>query len=229
MIQLNLLPKVKLDFVKAKRTQRLTLLAATLVSALSIGIFVILFITTLAQKKHSNNLSEKIKNETTQLKQIQDLNKIITIQNQLNGLPELHKSKPVATRLFNFIKKITPDKITIESFDIDFSQENAGTIKISGQADTVASINVFMDTLKFTTYKTSSNVTGDAFSDAVLTFGISEKKVTYDITLKFNPTIFSSEAQVELLVPSGKVTSRSETEKPDSVFKTNDSTQQGGQ
>ena len=79
MIQLNLLPKVKLDFVKAKRTQRLTLLAATLVSALSIGIFVILFITTLAQKKHSNNLSEKIKNETTQLKQIQDLNKIITL------------------------------------------------------------------------------------------------------------------------------------------------------
>lgn len=229
MIQLNLLPKVKLDFVKAKRTQRLTLLVAIIVSAVSIGIFVILFITTLAQKKHSNNLSESIKSETAKLKQVQDLNKIITIQNQLNSLPELHKSKPVATRLFDFIKKVTPDKITIESFDIDFSQENEGMIKISGQADTVASVNIFMDTLKFTTYKTSSEEVGDAFSDAVLSFGISEKKVTYDIALKFNPKIFSSEAQVELLIPSGKVTSRSETEKPDSVFKTNDSTPQEGQ
>ncbi|MBP7766907.1 hypothetical protein KA068_00070 [Candidatus Saccharibacteria bacterium] len=227
MIQFNLLPKVKLDFVKAKRTQRLTILAAVIVSAISLAVFVLLLTTTLALGKHSKDLSTDIKRETTKLNEVKDLNKIITIQSQLNSLPSLHDSKPVATRLFDFVKKTTPQNVTIESFDIDFSQEQAGTIKVTGAANALSSINVFVDTLKFTTYKTADGKTANAFSDVIMTFSTTEKGASYDISLKFDPVIYAGTSTVELIVPAAKVTTRSETEKPEAVFQSNNTEDQG--
>lgn len=227
MIQFNLLPKVKLDYVKAKRTQRLTILISLIVSGVSLAVFVLLFTTTLALGKHSKDLSTDIGKETAKLAEVKDLNKIVTIQNQLNSLPALHSSKPVATRLFDFVKKTTPPNVTIGSFDIDFSQENAGTIKITGGANTISSINVFVDTLKFTTYKTADGTSANAFSDVIMTFSTTEKGASYDIALKFDPVIYSGTSKVELVVPAAKVTTRSETEKPEAVFQSNNTENQG--
>lgn len=212
MIQFNLLPNVKLEYVRARRNKRLTLLVAVLIAGAALAIMVILFLGQLVQKKHSNDLSKDITAESSKLENTPDLNKILTIQNQLDSLPALHDEKPVATRLLNFVKQVTPASATIAKLEVDFSTQ---TVKVTGTADKISTINVFVDTLKFTTYNTEDNRTGNAYSKVVLnSFGKEATDVKYEISFNYDPLIFSNETNVALNVPPGKVTTRSETEKP---------------
>lgn len=216
MIQFNLLPAVKLEFVKAQRTKRLAMLFSTLVAAGSVVVLAVLFVgVQIVQKKHSRDLSADIKAESSKLESVEDLNKILTIQNQLNSLTSLHDQKPVATRLFEYIKQLTPASVNIAKLSVDF---DAHTMSFNGSADTLGNINKFVDTLKFTSYKTQDAET-NAFSEVVLeSFGKDDNDSRYEITLKFDPSIFSSASDVVLIIPANKITTRSQTEKPTSLF-----------
>lgn len=219
MIQLNLLPKVKLDYMKAKAAKRVTLTVASVVTASAVGITLLLFFYIgIVQAKYSRDLTKDINQEIQKLRDVKDLDKVLTIQNQLNSLDSLHNQKPVATRLFSFLYKITPDKFTYDETTVDFDTQ---AMSFKGSADSLASVNKFVDTLKFTDYKTKDDRTNKAFSKVVLTsFTVNQgekntdKQVTYQIDLQFDPVIFQSDNEVELVVPS-KITTRSETEKPD--------------
>ncbi len=217
MIQFNLLPSVKLEYVKARRNKRVTLLVAVLAAGVSLAIMIMLFFgVQVLQKKYSSDLSTDIKAESAKLENTPELNKILTIQNQLASLPALHDQKPVATRLLGYVKQVTPAKVSIAKMDIDFSEQ---TIKITGSADAISTVNTFVDTLKFTTYKTEDAKTGSAFSAVVLSsFGKDEKGAKYEITFKYDTIIFSNASPVALTVPPGKITTRSETEKPEALF-----------
>lgn len=217
MIQFNLLPAVKMEYVKTKRTKRMTMLIATLVGGASLLILIMLFVgVQVVQKKHSRDLSSDIKAESGKLESTADLNKILTIQNQLNSLTGLHDKKPVVTRLFNNIKQVTPTNVGIATLNIDFELQ---TMSITGAADAISTVNQFVDTLKFTTYKLADNTEGKAFSEVVLAgFGKDDKGASYQINLKFDPKIYDSVSDVVLNIPSGKITTRSQTEKPDSLF-----------
>lgn len=217
MIQFNLLPNVKLEYVRARRNKRMTLLVAVLIAGATLAIMVILFVgVQLVQKKYSTDLSKDIKSESSKLENTPDLNKILTIQNQLASLPALHDQKPVAPRLLNYVKQVTPAKVSIATMEIDFLTQ---TIKITGSADAISTVNKFADTLKFTTYKTDDAKEGNAFSEVVLSsFGRDEKGASYELSFKYDPIIFSNGSPVALTVPPGKITTRSETEKPEALF-----------
>jgi len=217
MIQFNLLPSVKMEYVRNRRTKRLVILIASVVATGSLAIMIILFIgVSIFQKKHSQDLSKNIKTESSKLSNVPDLNKILTIQNQLKSLPPLHDKKPVTTRVYDYIKQITPAKASIAAMKVDF---DGATMEITGSADSISTINKFVDTLKFTSYKTDDNKSGNAFNGVVLaTFGRDDKGASYNITLKYDPAIFDSSSKATLIVPAGKITTRSETEKPESLF-----------
>src|SRR5690606_10012249 len=153
MIQFNLLPDIKLEYIKAKRTKRMVLLIASGVAGGSLAIFLLLFLSVGLQNQHINNMSEDIKRDSEQLQDIDDLDKILTVQNQLNNLTEVHEGKPVASRLKRFIPQITPQQVSYATIEINFA---ANTISFSGSADSLRTVNQFIDTLKFTKYKEST-------------------------------------------------------------------------
>lgn len=217
MIQFNLLPAVKLDYVKARRNKRVTVLASVLVAGVAFGILVILFLAVqVAQKKYSNDLSADIATQSKKLESTEDLNKILTIQNQLNSLTGLHDAKPVASQLFPYLKQVTPANVSVANIQVDFA---ANTMAITGSASSINSVNTFVDTLKFTTYAEDGGQATPAFSEVVLSnFGRDDKGASYQVTLKFDPAIFDSTKKTTLTVPQGKITTRSETEKPDALF-----------
>lgn len=228
MIQFNLLPSVKLEYVKARRNKRLTILAAALAGTASLAVLVLLFVSIqIIQKKYSSDLTKDIKKESSKLQGVTELNKILTIQNQLASLTTLHDQKPVTTRLYTYIKQLTPAHVSIATLNIDFEKQ---TVDITGAADNISLVNKFVDTLKFTTYKAEDKsknpLSGYAFSGVVLaSFGRDDKQAPYQVTLKFDPIIFASDSNPTLIVPPSKVTTRSETEKlDDPLFKplTND-------
>lgn len=224
MIQFNLLPDVKQQYIRAARLKRTAIIVSFLVTISSLFIFIMLFLSVYVfQKTHMNNLSEDIKSKTKELENTPDLNKVLTIQNQLNSLPELHGKKPVTSRLFGYMTKITPAQVTIGKLDVDYVGQ---VINISGSADSIGSINKFVDTLKFTTHVDKKLATGTdtpepikTFSAVVLSsFGRTEKEASYTVSFKFDPAIFDSSKQIEITVPN-ITSSRSETEKPSELFK----------
>jgi len=217
MIQFNLLPAVKLEYVRARRNKRVTIIIASLTTALMLAILVILFVgVQVLQKEYSADLSKDIKAESSKLQDTPDLNKILTIQNQLNTLPALDDQKPVAARLLGFIKQVTPAKVSMATLSVDLENQ---AITITGSADAISTVNKFVDTLKFTTYKSEDDKTGQAFSAVVLnSFGRDDKGASYQVAFKYDPVIFDSLSPVTLSVPAGKITTRSETEKPEALF-----------
>ncbi|MBI3624271.1 hypothetical protein HY218_01415 [Candidatus Saccharibacteria bacterium] len=221
MIQFNLLPEVKLAYLKTQRTKHLVFVVATLVSASALAVLILLFLgVSIFQKQHLNDLNKDIKSDISKLQQVPDLNKILTVQNQLDSLDALHNKKPVSSRFFAFANKFTPSSVTISSANLDFTNN---TISLGGNAPDLNVVNTFVDTLKFTNYKLadSSQVT-KAFSNVVLSsFSLvntksgsdPNKKASYQIALKFDPLIFDITKAVTLDVPR-QITTRSETEKP---------------
>lgn len=217
MIQLNLLPDVKRQFISTRRTKRRVILGAVMVAAGSLGVLVMLFVAVnVVQKQHLNNLNKDIKTDLATLESVPDLDKVLTIQNQLASLPGLHDQKPVASRFLGFLSQVTPSSATISSAQIDFEQN---IIVITGGADTHSTVNKFVDTLKFTDYTLAdSSEAKKAFSEVVLgQFGKTEGGVSYSINLKFDAQIFNNASEVKLVVPT-IVTTRSTTEKPTELF-----------
>lgn len=227
MIQFNLLPEVKREYVRTERNKRFILLSTAVASSLSVLILVVLFVTiSVLQKSHSNRLTARISEESNKLTGNTDLNKILTIQNQLASLPALYDQRPAAIRLVPYLKQVTPADTTISSVSIDFE---AGTLTLGGNAKSLTSLNTFVDTLKFTTFQTTTTKDIKAFSEVVLgSYSKSTDSTSYQLNMKFDKTLFIATQDVKLIIPESKITTRSETEKPDAIFDEN-KTEEGTQ
>lgn len=208
MVQFNLLPDVKLEYVKTQRTKRLLTLLSFVVSAGGIALLLIsVFTVDVVQKKSLRDLNSDISRYSAQLKSVKDLDKILTVQNQLSTLTNLHDQKPVATRLFGYISQVTPAQASLSKLTIDFTQN---TITVGGSAPSLDVVSSYTDTLKATTYKVSGSGNTHAFSSVVLTnFGRDDKGATFTITANFDPAIFNTNNNVTLSVPQSAGASQS--------------------
>jgi hypothetical protein len=222
--QLNLLPEVKLEYLKTSRNKRLVFSVSMIVIIASVAVTLLLVsIAYVFQKKNLSDLNGDIKTYNEQLQAMPDLSKVLTIQNQLSTLTGLHQDKPVAARLFNYLPLITPSTASITQLDVDFE---ANTMTITGTAPSLDVANTFTDTLKFTTYHVTTSTDSDtakgdpAFKDVVLSqFVRNNSGATYTITTSFDQAIFNSSNAIGLNVP--KITStRSATEQPTELFQT---------
>lgn len=230
MTQINLLPEVKIAYIKAKRLQRTVMTISAMVSIAALALLVIFFVmTNVIQKQHLSNLNKDIESSKKTLEGITDLSKILTVQNQLNKLPDLHSQNPAASRLFGFIQQLTPNNLSVSSLTLKTTEQS---ITIEGSAESLAAVNTYVDTLKFTDVKISPEgdiqatpKTGLAFKEVVLSsFALSTdpepgKAATYSIQLKYDPAIFMNTNTALLGIPD-KITTRSETEKPTAIFQT---------
>ena len=227
MIQFNLLPDVKINYIRAKRVKRLITVTSLLIIGFSL--FVTASIATnvfVIQRRHISNINEDIQSYTQQIEAVEEVNRILTVQNQLRTITQLHDQKPVVSRLFSFIETITPSNISMSRLNVDLERD---TMVITGQGSDLATVNKFVDTLKFTQYQFVDETEEDelqligvaeekAFQDVVLSsFNRGPDEVTFRIELVFLPIIFDSQDEVVLIVPE-QITTRSELERPQALF-----------
>lgn len=219
MIQFNLLPDVKLEYVKAQRTKRLVVVSAMIATASAFAVFLLLLIAVQGvQRKSINDLNGDIKQKSAELKATPDLNKILTIQNQLNSVNDLHEQKVAAARIFTLLQQVTPADVTISNHTTDFE---AQTMTITGEAPSLDRVNTFVDTLKFAAYSGGGD-DARAFSSVVLTqFGRTESDSTYTLDIAYDPILFTGDQSAALVVPQ-TVTTRSVQGQPTDIFKKTD-------
>lgn len=225
MIQFNLLPDVKLQYIRATYRKRIIIFVSVIASIVFFAIFVLLFLfVRVNQTRHMSHLDKDIDSQVKVLKEKKDLDKILTVQNQLGSLPSLHGQKVFGSRLFDYFTQVTPAQASLNNVDVDFE---AKTITLKGRADNIATVNKFVDTLKFTEFKLEGDnpKEGKAFSAVVLqSFGIAAAggqtaETSFDISFIYDEAIFTNTAKdgnavangVTLTVPK-ITTTRSQTQ-----------------
>lgn len=222
MVQFNLLPDVKIEYIKANRFKRLVGLVSLLVAGGSIALvsLLVFFVYGVqgAQILKSNKDIQTSKDAINKQNQKVSIDKILTVQNQLNSLDALHANKPILSRAFSYLTKLVPTQAPISKLSITTAASQ--TISIQGRTDTVESVNKFVDTLKFSLYKADASTEGvPAFSNVVLgSFSRDKDGATYSISMEYNKVIFDvANDGIGLIVPR-KTTTRSELERP--IFQT---------
>ena len=249
MIQFNLLPDVKLEYIKATYRRRIISLFCFIIAGAFLTIFVLMFLfVRVNQTRHLSNLDKDINSKVATLRdENKDLDKILTIQNQLNTLPQLHDQKVISSRAFDYLTQVTPNQASVSSIQIDLE---AKTFVLKGVADNLQTVNKFVDTLKFTDYKVKGDNAkeGKAFSSVVLAnFKIDNtaavnatpgsQSISFEIDFNYDEAIFANTAEdgkplanaVTLTVPK-IISTRSEIQKPASLFQENTEppTEEGG-
>ena len=124
MIQFNLLPDVKKEYIRAKRIKRLLITISTFSATAAVGIILLFYsFVQIAQKKNIDDITKDINSEIDKLNKVNDLDKILTIQAQLSSLTSLHKDKPETSRLFDYLIQLTPSSVKITALELDFDNE----------------------------------------------------------------------------------------------------------
>lgn len=136
MVQINLVPDVKLELIRAQRHRNIVISTAILVMIASVGVIVILGATIGYQAVRTTFLTGEIKSRDEKFRSKQDIAKTVTIQNQLMSIQSTHEQKAMTSRIFDVLleatAKDTDNSVTFNSFTIDSTEK---TISMVVQTD----------------------------------------------------------------------------------------------
>lgn len=148
MIEINLIPDVKQELLKAQRFRAVVISSAIVTGIVAIGAIVLLLVYIYGvQSLRHYSLDETIKTESTKLSKVEDLSKILTIQNQLATMKELSANKKIDSRIFDVLTAVVPpapNAVQLSSVNVD---NETSTITLEGQTRAFDSMEVFKKTL----------------------------------------------------------------------------------
>lgn len=135
MIEVNLIPDVKKELIQAQKVRTLVISVAIIATIAAVAVTILLGLYVFgAQSLLLGNAKNSITRESDKLKNVQDLPKILTLQNQVMKISESHNSKSITSRVFQVLRATnppSPNNIAISTVNIDTA---AGQIKIEAQS-----------------------------------------------------------------------------------------------
>lgn len=155
MIELNLVPDVKQDLIKARKVRNLVVSGAIITGLVSLGLVILLSVYLFGvQVLRSTLANNAITQKSQELKQVPDLANMLTIQSQLANISKYHDEKNIDSRLLDMITVINPAKPNQVSFsNVQIDSEN-NMIHIEAQAaNGFIAADVFKKTVQATTLK----------------------------------------------------------------------------
>jgi len=224
MVQLNLLPDIKKEFINAQKTRALVMSVSILVTLSAVALSVLLFVyVTFLQQFQITLATNDIKSKQQQLNGVSDLSKYLTIQNQLAALPELHANKGLSSRLLSFLPVLNPNSPNnIELSQLQMTATDK-LVTLTGSTASFESLNVFVDTLQnaIVTYKdpSAAQQTSKMFSTVVVQSSAIDKskggnKVSFTVRATYLDAVFDAHnTDMAASVPNIKTT-QSVTQSP---------------
>ena len=148
MIEINLIPDVKRELLRAQRTRATVISVSILTSIIAAGLVVMLVLYVFGvQTVRSAILDGQIKEGSETLAKEEDLSKMLTIQNQLSKISELNGQKKMDSRMFDVLAAVippAPNDVQISQVAIDAEES---TIRLEGQTRGYDSMEVFKKTV----------------------------------------------------------------------------------
>lgn len=161
MIEINLIPDVKGELLRARRVRNNVVSVAILTVIVSIGITVMLLLYVFGVQTVRNVVMDnQIKDQNQKLQSVADLGKTLTIQNQLQQLASMHANKHMSSRVFDVLAAIIPEEpnsVAINNFEVDASGD---VMTIKAQAlNGYPALEVFKKTINATKFEYSDGTT----------------------------------------------------------------------
>ncbi len=135
MYEINLVPDVKAKAIQAQRKRNLVFFVCAVVSAIGVGIVVLLGSIRGGQELTISMQDDMLKLMSSKLDEYGALNELLTVQKQLSGISDIEANKTVASRMFTILASILPsgqDTVTISKASIDME---TAVISFEGQAN----------------------------------------------------------------------------------------------
>lgn len=150
MIEINLVPDVKQELIKAQRVRATVVSFSILIGFIAAAIVTLLAIYAFGiQTVRGVVADDAIDKGGKQLASVEDLSKTLTIQNQLTKISGQHDDKKIDSRIFDLLLAVippSPNDVQISNLTIDAA---AGTIEMEGQAsNSYAAVEVFRKTIE---------------------------------------------------------------------------------
>jgi Tfp pilus assembly protein PilN len=200
MIEINLIPDVKQELLNAQRTRAAVISISITAGIIALGVVALLVAYIfLFQGGRHYLLDQDIKTKSAELSNVEDLSKILTLQNQLTKIDELNKTKKIDSRVFDMLQAVVPpNQITISSLRMNTESK---TINVEGRSKTYGNVEIFKKTLEgaivvYTendaeqTKPLASSVNIDSISFAEDEVG--QRIVRFGITFKYDESLFSA-------------------------------------
>ena len=148
MIEINLVPDVKQELIRARSIRSAVVSGAIVTTIIAAAIVVILSIFVFGVQTVRNAVAdEDIKKGSSKLSSVEDLSKILTIQNQLTKINALNDQKKIDSRVFTMLSAIippAPNEVQISTLNINNA---TSTITLEGQTPTYPSLEAFKKTI----------------------------------------------------------------------------------
>jgi hypothetical protein len=211
MIEINLVPDVKQELIKAQRVRASVISIAVVIGIAAVGVVVVLAFWVFAVQAARGVISDNtIKNESKKLSDVEGISDTLTIQNQLAKLSEMHDNKNIDSRLFDILTTINPsapNNVAITNVSLDSATT---TIKIEAQAaNGYPALDVFKKTINATNFEYSKDgekqsvKLADAMSDSDRSYGedaSGAKVLRFTLTFTYPAELFARTSENATIV-----------------------------
>lgn len=185
MISLNLLPDVKKDLLRVRRERNLVVSISVVVVGASIGVLLLLSGTLGVLVATKALMENSIKNDEQTIKQAQkkkQLDKYITVQNQLKQIGKLKSDQQVYSRLMDYLTQLNPaapNNVQISSAKIEApAGSSSGTSSSSSSSASADGITMTIEGK--TTNFSALDVYKNTLSKAQLSYEVEEEDTSSD-------------------------------------------------
>lgn len=218
MIEINLVPDVKQELIHARMVRSAVISGAIIAIIAAAALVVVLAIYVFGVQTVRGAVADAaIKDGSAKLAKVDDLSKILTIQNQLTKMSALNDDKKIDSRVFDLLQAIippSPNEVQVSSLVVDAT---AGTITFEGQTPGYPSLEAFKKTIGAANVRFKDS---DQQTDVVLATNLSISNVSYGedasgskvlrftVSFTYAPELFSPQSvdPTIVLINGGNVT-----------------------
>lgn len=240
MIQVNLIPDIKRELLRAQQMRRTAISIAIFAGVVAAGVVIALGVILGVQIVHENIARENIKKEYKTLVSVDNIENVLTIQNQLKSIQSYQDKRTIDSRLFDVLGAINPTEPNSVKFSSIKLDPVGQIITIEGTAvNGYAATETFRKTILNTTVESGSG------SDlvkvplaTVVTIGETSygeaadgaRVLRFTVSFAYSDGLFDNSLKsIKIVTPTAKVdVTDSKTRVPESLFTEKASAAQGG-
>ncbi|MBQ3293721.1 hypothetical protein IJG96_01125 [Candidatus Saccharibacteria bacterium] len=139
MFEINLVPDVKAEMIRAQKKRNVVFFMSAVVSAIAAGLVVVLLGVKVGQDVRINGQDSQLKQMSDKIESYEGLSELLTVQKQLSDLQTISENKKMLSRVFTVLYSIVHSTrngdtvnistldVNLETSDLDFDgQANAG-------------------------------------------------------------------------------------------------------
>lgn len=170
MIEINLIPDVKQELLKAQSVRSTVVSLSGIISVGAIGIVVLLGLYTFGAQLVAEQLADNsIVDQNKKLQSNKDLNQVLTIQNSLAKIQDSHDAKYTTSRLLGMLTAIIPPAPNSVAISKVVLNTDSNMIMMDAQTDGFSSFEVFKKTLEATklNYKVNGSLESVSLASSI--------------------------------------------------------------